>query len=48
MPPKTLRLAALGYVGAWYFGVQPFLLQRLQSNLNSAAEPFASKYGIAQ
>lgn len=56
--PLTYRLAKIWkpttlaiWTGAYYFGlyqgaVEPFIVQRMQSSLNHAAEPFAAKYGV--
>ena len=46
MRPTTIGFFAVGYVAFWKYGVQPFFLQRFQNSINSAAAPFAEKYGI--
>ena len=45
--PFTLGGLGLAYYFVGYQGmVKPFITSQMQSSMNSAAQPFANKYGI--
>ena len=44
--PAGCAVFAVSWLGAYQFGLKPFLLQRLQGSLNSSASGLAAKYKI--
>ena len=44
--PAGCAVFAVSWLGAYQFGLKPFLLNRLQGSLNSSAAGLAGKYKI--